>query len=127
MPQSSVVQSVSSATVTLVSPGITGYVSGDTFLPGSFAKATGANRAAGGFENQLGEYTNYVQMDVRKVIFDMDELNLDDLYKPETMDMVLNKFDIVTRAAKFGALMSFYAGKKATFNDPDGKTNYTVG
>lgn len=127
IPQSATVQSVSSATVTLVSPGITGYVSGDTFLPGSFAKATGANRSAGGFENELGEYTNFVQMDVRKVVFDMDELNLDDLYKPETMDMVLNKFDIVTRSAKFGALMSFYAGRKATFNDPDGRVNYTVG
>lgn len=96
-------------------------------MPGSFAKATGANRAAGGFNNPLGEYTNYVQMDVRTVTFDMDELNVDELYKPETKDVVLNKFDDVARASKFGALLSFYAGKKATFNDPDGKTNYTAG
>lgn len=121
------IQSVTTNAITLIAPGIAGFTTGDVFLPGSFAKATGADRAAGGFENPLGEYTNHVQMDVRTVSFDMDELNQDELYKPETKDVVLNKFDDASRAAKFGALESFYAGKKSSFNDPDGKPNWTAG
>jgi len=125
--QSAVIDTISSTTITFIAPGITNYATGDQFLIGSFSKAAGADRAAGGFRNPLVENTNYVQFDVRKVTFTADELNQDELYKPRTEEVILNKFDDTARAMKFGSLLSFYTGKKATFNDDTGKTNYSAG